>query len=568
MLTSSRTHARARDLHRVLGVSTKPAILIVDDEPAPLAALKDALVRRFGMDYRVIAHSSARAALDELSTIKSGGGEVALLVADQWMPEMTGSELLVRAHAMDDATRRALLVGWGDRSASSSILEGCAFGKLDNYVVKPWAPAEVHLYPMISEFLSEWTRERGPRMEIVRVVGEEPSRRTHELRDFLERNGIPYGFYPAASLRGQSLLEQTRSGTSRLPVVILLDGQALADPTTAELGDALGKTDLETAVCDLVIIGGGPAGLAGAVYGASEGLRTVVVEREAIGGQAGTSSLIRNYLGFPRGISGAELAQRAWQQAWLFGTKFVLARRCTELRADGDRRVLHCDGGLEVSARAVLIASGAEYRRLTAPGVERFVGAGVFYTAMTDQRVMRDREVWVVGGGNSAGQAVVHLSRYARKVTLLVRGDALEKGMSDYLVQVIRHRPNVEVRLATEIVAGEGEVTLKRLVLRDHAHDTQETVPAEVLFVMIGASPRTDWLAGAVERDRHGFVCTGPDVDRSRFPLSRAPTRFETSMPGVFAAGDVRAGSAKRLASAVGEGSVSVQHVWEYLSLI
>jgi thioredoxin reductase (NADPH) len=545
-------------------VNTKPVILIVDDEPGPLAALRDALVRRFGGDYRIAAHTSAKASLAELAAIKEGGGDTALVVADQWMSEMTGVEVLERAHAIDHATRRALLVGWGDRSASVSILEGCAFGKLDNYIVKPWKPAEVHLYPVISEFLAEWAREFGPQLELVRVVGDEPSRRTHELREFLERNGVPYGFYPSTSSKGQSLLEETRVDRSKLPVVILLDGTPLGNPTNLELGDALGKTDLETTECDLAIVGGGPAGLAAAVYGASEGLRTVVVEREAIGGQAGTSSLIRNYLGFPKGISGAELAQRAWQQAWLFGAKFVFARGCAGLRAVGDRRLLAIENGRELSARAVVLACGATYRRLEATGLERFVGAGVFYTAMTDQRVMRGKDAWVVGGGNSAGQAVVHLSRYARKVTLLVRASSLEKGMSDYLVQAIRHLPNVEVRLNTEIASGDGERTLERLVLRNRETGATETVVAHVLFAMIGASPHTGWLAEVVERDRRGFVRTGDDLER--WPLERAAARLETSMPGVFAAGDVRAGSAKRLASAVGEGTMSVQHAWDYLS--
>ncbi len=549
-------------------MTEKPVMLIVDDEPGPLAALSEALDRRFGADYRVVSHTSPRAALRDLISIKSNGGAIALVIADQWMPGMTGVEMLARAHRIDPGARRSLLVGWGDRAASSSILEGCAFGKLDNYIVKPWEPAEVHLYPFISEFLSEWTRELGPRMELVRIIGEERSRRTHELRDLFERNGVPYGFYASSSSRAQSLLAEASTDGSRLPVVILLDGRALVDPTNAELFDALNKTDAEDAPVDLAIVGGGPAGLAAAVYGASEGLSTVVVEREAIGGQAGTSSLIRNYLGFPRGISGADLAQRAWQQAWLFGAKFVFARGCTGLCERDGRRVLTVDGARPLSARSIVLACGADYRRLTGPGLDRLVGAGVFYTAMTDQRVMRGRHAWVVGGGNSAGQAVVHLSRYAGKVTLLVRGDALEKGMSDYLVQEIRRLPNVEVRLRTEVVAAEGEPVLERLVLRDRVTERTETAPAEVLFAMIGAAPRTDWLGDAIERDARGFIRTGPDVDRARFRLDREPARYETSMPGVFAAGDVRAGSAKRLASAVGEGTVSVQQAWDYLSPI
>lgn len=546
----------------------KPLILIVDDEATPLAKLEAAVERRFGADYEVVAHRSPRAALAQLRSWHEEGREVALVIADEQMEEMPGVDVLSCAHQIDDTARRALLVWWGDRTASNAILEGCAWGKLDNYLVKPWEPPEVHLYPLVSEFLAEWTREQRPPLEIVHLVGIEPSRRTHELRDFLDRNGIPYGFHDASSRSGRALLEETGATDARLPVVVLLDGRPLSDPTNRELGDALGKTDVRAQECDLAVVGGGPAGLAAAVCGASEGLKTVVVEREAIGGQAGASSLIRNYLGFPRGISGAELAQRAWQQAWLFGAKFALAHAGTSLRVDGDRRLLTVEGGIELRARAVVIASGAEYRRLEAPGIEPLVGAGVYYTAMTDQRVMRDRDAFVIGGGNSAGQAVVHLAKYARRVTLLVRSDALAKGMSDYLIQAIEHLPNVEVRLSTEIVAGEGEATLERLVLRDRVTGTTETVPAQTLYVMIGATPRTDWLGDAIERDRRGFVKTGDDISPERWPLSRRPARYETSLPGVFAAGDVRAGSSKRLASAVGEGSVAVQQIWDYLGAI
>ncbi len=543
-------------------------ILLVDDEAQPLRELREAIERRFGADYRVVAHASARAALADLRRIKDEGGEVALVIADQWMPEMTGRELLETAHGLDRSARRSLLVSWGDKGAQQMILEGCAFGQLDNYLLKPWSPAEVHLYPYLSEFLAEWTRECRPQLEIVKLVGDEAAARTRELRELLERNGIPHNFYDASSAIGRRRLEDTGCLGAPLPVVILLGGRVLADPTNAELHDALGRSDLDELQVDVAIVGAGPAGLAAAVYTASEGLATRVIEGEAIGGQAGTSSLIRNYLGFPRGISGADLAQRAWHQAWLFGTKFVFARACTSLRAVGEHKVLGVEGGLEISARAVVIATGASYRRLPVAGADRFTNMGLFYTAMTDQRVMRGREAWVVGGGNSAGQAAVHLARHARKVNLLVRGDSLEAGMSDYLAREIRHHPNLAGRLRTEIVAVEGARALERITVRDRARDTTETVPAESVFVMIGASPHTDWLEGVVERDRHGFLRTGGDVDRARWPLSRAPARFETSMPGVFAAGDVRAGSSKRLASAVGEGAVAAQLVWEYLHVI
>jgi thioredoxin reductase (NADPH) len=427
----------------------------------------------------------------------------------------------------------------------------------------------VHLYPAVTEFLSEWTRAYGPRLELVRVIGGRPSARSHELVDLLERKGLPHGFYAAGSPEANRLVEEQNIDVSRLPVVVLVDGRYLVDPTNAELSDALGESDTGDGQVDLAIVGAGPAGLAAAVYAASEGVRTVVIEREVVGGQAGTSALIRNYLGFPRGISGAELAKRAYEQAWLFGAKYVLAREVSGLRASGDDRIVRLSDGREIVARAVLIATGASYRRLGIPALERLQGAGVFYTVSTDTRVMRGRDAFVAGGGNSAGQAVVHLAKNARRVTMLVRGDSLATHMSDYLVQEIRRLPNVEVRLATEVVDGGGQRQLERIVIRDRARGTQETLPAEMLFALIGADPRTDWLSGTVWRDDHGFVLTGPDLDAAAlrdWPPGRSPRRFETSMPRVFAAGDVRSGSEKRVASAVGEGAVAVREIEESLA--
>ena len=555
---------------------TRPIIMIVDDEPGELGSLLDDLGRRFGGDYRVVPHLAPQAALDDLARVKTDGEEVALIIADQWMPEMTGLDFLARAHEIDRTAKRALLVAWGDRAAAPTILEGCAFGQLDNYLIKPWAPAEVHLYPSVSEFLAEWTRAYRPQMELVRVVGEHPSRRTHEIRELLQRSGITHGFYDVTSERGRQLLEQIERsrqlgaatvGPISLPIVILLDGRALAAPSNAEISDALGETNLEERSSDVVIVGAGPAGLAAAVYAASEGLRTVVVEREAVGGQAGTSSLIRNYLGFPRGISGAELAQRAYQQAWLFGAKYVFAREAKALRVSGGDRIVVLSDGNELTARAVIIASGASYRRLEAARLEHFVGMGVYYTAIgEDTRVLRGREVYVAGGGNSAGQAVVHLARNARRVVLLVRGDSLERQMSDYLVRQIVHLPNVEVRLRTEVVDADGAHSLQRISVRDRARGTIESVPAEMLFVLIGAQPHTEWLAETLLRDRHGFIVTGRDLPPDRFAGARPPMRFETSVPGVFAIGDVRRGSVKRVASAVGEGAVVIQLVHDYLA--
>jgi thioredoxin reductase (NADPH) len=549
-------------------VVRRPVILVVDDDAREREALLEALTRRFGRDYRVVSHPGARAALDDLERVKAAGDEVALIIADQLMPEMTGVDLLGRAHEIDRTAKRALLVAWGDRAASPTILEGCAFGQLDNYLLKPWAPAEVHLYPPVGEFLAEWTQAYRPRMELVRVVGENPSRRTREICELLERSGIAYGLYEMGSPRGRQLLDEVaRSGQPiSLPIVLLLDGHALPAPSNAELFDALGENEVAERRCDVLIVGAGPAGLAAAVYAASEGLRTVLVERETVGGQAGTSSLIRNYLGFPRGISGAELAQRAYQQAWLFGAKYLFAREARTLRVNGADRVVTLSDGSELAARAVIIASGASYRRLDVPSLERLVGMGVYYTAIgEDTRVIHGHEVYVAGSGNSAGQAVVYLARNARRVVLLVRGESLERHMSDYLVRQIARLPNVDVRLRTEIVDAEGAHALEHLRLRDGTRGITELVPVEMLFVLIGAQPHTEWLADAVLRDRHGFIVTGRDLPTSA-ERARPPMRFETSVPGVFAIGDVRCGSVKRVASAVGEGAVAVQFVHEYLA--
>jgi thioredoxin reductase (NADPH) len=549
-------------------VLKKPVIMIVDDEPAPLAAMSRALIRRYSEDYRIISHSTPRAALNDLERLKAEGEEVALLIADQWMPELTGVEFLRKAHDLHPTAQRALLVAWGDQHASITILQACAFNFIENYILKPWSPPEVRLYPLIGNFLSDWTRAHAPRMELVKVIGDDPSPRTHEVCTFLERNGIPHGHYLAASAAGQGLLNQIGQKDSRLPAVIMQDGRVLVDPPNAELADELGITTLEERSCDLAIVGAGPAGLAAAVYGASEGLRTLVIEREAVGGQAGSSSLIRNYLGFPGGISGSELALRAYQQAWLFGAKYVLAREVTGLRAVGIDRLITLSDGTEITARAVLIATGATYCRLDIPRLERFTGAGVFYAAGSETLVMKDKEVIVIGGGNAAGQAVIHLAKSARRVTLLVRGDALEKGMSDYLVRDIRRLPNVEIRLQTEAVDGDGEHRLERVEVRNYATGTVETLQAAALFVMIGAVPHTEWLAGSVERDKNGFIVTGQDLEVLDMVhrLTRHPMKLETSMPGVFAAGDVRIGSVKRVASAAGEGAIAVQLVHEYLT--
>jgi thioredoxin reductase (NADPH) len=514
-------------------MAERPLIVVVDDEPDALAALLDALTRRFGGDYRVMPHLSARAALDAICKSKEEE-EIALVIADQRMPEMMGREFLARARSITPTAKRALMVAWGDREASPSILQACALGELDNYLYKPWAPAEIHLYPLISEFLAEWTRIYRPGMELIRIVGDAQSARSNEIRELLNRNGVPYGFHPAGSVPANRLVEERGAELTAMPVVFLHDGTVLVDPTDAEIMDAIGESPHELA-CDVAVVGAGPAGLTAAVYAGSEGLRTVVIERHVIGGQAGASSLIRNYLGFPRGISGAELTQRAYQQAWLFGAKFVFAREVTRLRQRGAQKILTLSDGREILTTAVVVGTGAKYRRLDVPSLERFVGRSIFYTTFGESRLVSDLDVAVAGGGNSAGQAAIHLAGFARRVTLIVRANALGKGMSDYLVRQIRSTPSIDVRLDSEIVGGEGGDHLETLMIQNNKRNTTETVRATLLFALIGATPHTDWLAGVVQRDAKGFIVTGHDIDLGAWPIQRRPMSFETSVPGLFA---------------------------------
>lgn len=530
-----------------------------------------ALARRFGGDYRIVSHLLPETALADLEKLKAAGDDVALVIADQWMPGITGTEFLVKAHAIHPQAQRLLAVDWGDRGATPEILRGCASERLDNYIRKPWNPAEIYLYPAISEFLAAWTRAHGPRMEIVRIVGQDPSPRSHELRVQFEKNGIPFGFYSAASAEGREILKQVSLDDSQLPVVVLLDGHALVDPTDADIWDALGASDPtgEEGEWDLAIIGAGPAGLAAAVYAASEGLKTVVIEREAVGGQAGTSSLIRNYLGFPTGLSGNELARRAYEQAWLFGAKFIFARSAVSLEERHDCKVIKLSDGREVSTRAVVLATGAAYRRYERPEIERFMGHGLFYVALTDNRVVEGLNVFVAGAGNSAGQAAVHLAKTAKKVTLLVRGSQLDKYMSDYLVDQLGRQKNIEILLDTEVVGAEGDHDLERLVLLNRRTGEEKTVPANLLFALIGSVPPTKWLGESIFKDQKGFVVTGQRLLELGVPwtLERPPYTYETSMPGVFCVGDSRHGSGRRVAAAVGEGSSCMSNVHQYLQL-
>lgn len=543
----------------------RPAIIVLDDEPAALASMLDALTRRFGTDYRIVPHLSAASALEAVGAMQRDGEEIALVIADQWTPEMTGIEFLDRVRAMEPTAKRALLVAWGDQTASPTILQGCALGQLDNYLYKPWTPAEIHLYPLVSEFLSEWTQVHRPGMELIHIVGDDESPRSHEIRELLNRNGVPFGFHDAKSPAAGRLSDERGVDLDVLPAVFLLDGSVLFDPTDAQIMDAIGETPHELR-CEVAVIGSGPAGLTSAVYAGSEGLQTLVVEENVVGGQAGASSLIRNYLGFPRGISGAELTQRAYQQAWLFGAKFVFARKVTRIEAEEREKLLTLSDGRTIVATSAIIATGATYRRLEVPGIDRFVGRSVFYTTFGGTRLTGGFDAAIVGGGNSAGQAAIHLAGFARRVTLIVRGASIEKGMSDYLVQRIRHADNIDVRLDSEVAGVQGDTVLETVTIRNRTSDAVETIPARFLFVLIGALPNTDWLADTVQCDKNGFILTGRDLDMKRWQLERMPMNFETSVPGIFAAGDARLGSMKRVASAVGEGAGVVQNVHEYLA--
>lgn len=549
---------------------SRPVILVVDDNPTDLSEMINALARRYGGDYRVSSHLSPESAFTELEKMLQDGEELALVIADQWMPGITGLEFLARAQSLHPKAQRALLVNWGDRDASVEVLRGCATERLDNYIRKPWAPAEVHLYPAVGERLANWTRTYGPRMEIVRVVGEHPSSRTTAIRQQLEKNGIPHGFYTVESKEAQELLKQAGIDASKLPIVFLLDGHALVDPSNEQLWDALGASDVQGGEieCDVAIVGGGPGGLAAAVYAASEGFSTLVIECEAVGGQAGTSSLIRNYLGFPSGLSGAELANRAYEQAWLFGAKFMFAREAVKLEVNGAKRILTLSDGTVVIANVVILATGAKYRRYEQPEIERFFGHGLEYTALGDNRIVEGLDIFVAGGGNSAGQAATHLAKTAKSVTLLVRGHSLDQYMSDYLVQQIARASNITVMLNTEVVGAEGDYSLEKLVLLNRQTGEKQTVSAIFLFALIGAVPPTKWIENRVFLDQKGFVVTGPRLLEMNAPWNydRPPHQYETSIPGVFCVGDSRHGSGKRLAAAVGEGSACMQNVHAYLT--
>jgi thioredoxin reductase (NADPH) len=547
-------------------------------DPATFAALDRDLPRRFGADYEIVLQSASDSALQAFAQWREEGREVALILADLWLPESTGIELLTQAHDLHPRAKRCLFLAYGDTAAGNAIYQAMTLGRIDDYFLRPWSTPGERLYLMVSELLGMWSRRNRPRFEAVRVIGESWAPRSHELSDLLNRNSIPYGFYAADSAEGQTLLRELgHDNGGHLPLLALYDGQVLVDPTNAEIAQAIGaQTDPGGDLYDVVIVGAGPAGLSAAVYAASEGLKTVLLEREAFGGQAGTSSLIRNYLGFPKGVSGVDLAYRASEQAMLFGTTLIIAREAIGLSVKDAERVVYLRDGGQVRGKAVVIATGVTYNRLDVPHLETFMGSGVFYgAAITEARAMAGQRVIVVSAGNSAGQAAIHLASYADQVTLLVRGPSLAATMSDYLIKQLEILSNVQVRLTTQVVDAKGAQRLEGLVLRDTSTGSMEAVPAAALFILIGASPHTEWLPDNVARDTQGFILTGREVVHSGVSAggidqpgeARPPALLETSLPGVFAVGDVRARSVKRVASAVGEGSITIMLVHEYLSM-
>ena len=547
----------------------EPVLLLVHD-PGARDCVEAELRKRYAADYQVITTGSVQETLGVLGQLRDDQRQVGLVLADQQLPEAMGTELLAQVRQLHPAARRVLLTTWGDQA--EPIMQATVLGDIDAYGVKPGPPPDERFHRFVTEQLDEWGRSNLPGLEVVRVVGEEWAARSHELRELLGRNGIPFGFYPADSPDGQRVLEEAGAAGTALPTVVLFDGRILADPSNAEIGEAIGVQTKPGGGCyDVTVIGAGPAGLAAAVYGASEGLSTVVLEPEAIGGQAGTSSLIRNYLGFPTGVSGGDLAVRAYTQAWNFGAEYVYSNPATGLRPDGSELVVTVADGSEVRSRAVVVATGMAYRRLGIPALDALTGAGVFYgAAASEARAMKDREVFVVGGANSAGQAAVHLARYAAHVTVLVRGRSLADSMSEYLIREIESTPNIAVRHRVAVTGGAGQSRLEHLTLTDLESGAAETVDAAALFVLIGAEPRTQWLPDAVRRDQSGFVVTGTDLlpggrPDEQWPLRRLPMFLESSLPGVFAAGDVRHGSVKRVASAVGEGSIAIRLVHDHL---
>jgi thioredoxin reductase (NADPH) len=570
----------------------RPVLLAVDDDPDVLRAVERDLRKQYSDRYRVMSSDSGPGGLDILNRLAQRSEPVALLLADHRMPRMTGIEFLTEAIQRYPDVRRVLLTAYADTEAAIRAINVV---KLDHYLLKPWDPPERNLYPVLDDLLDQWSASYKLPFDGIRVIGTRWSSSCYELREFLARNHIPYQWLDVESAEAQTLVARSVESSSMaagatptvlattaladrgsaLPIAVLPDGAILANPTSTELANRIGlQTHPQTDFFDLVIVGGGPAGLAAAVYGASEGLKTIIVEREAPGGQAGLSSRIENYLGFPSGLSGADLTRRAVAQARRFGAEILSPQQVTKVRADGLYRVLTLADGCELSCHSMVIATGVQWRKLDIPGVERLQGAGVYYGAgSTEALSCRDEDVYIVGGANSAGQAAMNFARYARSVVMLVRGESLAASMSQYLINDIAKTPNIRVECSSQLAAVHGEQHLEAISVTCAHSGTVEKIPAHSLFVFIGAEPRTEWLDGFVERDARGFVFTGPDTMRggkrpAGWFLDRDPFLLETSMPGVFAVGDVRYGSMKRVASGVGEGSIAIQFVHRHLAKV
>ena len=546
----------------------KPVILAVDDDVSVLEMVVQDLRRQYGANYRIQRAASGQAALDTCDQLKKRGDTVALFVSDQRMPGMSGVEFLGKAMEYFPDAKRALLTAYADTEAA---IQAINTAKINYYLTKPWDPPEERLYPVLNDLLETWKEGYRPPFEGLRVVGPRYTLRDHQVRDFLSRNQVPYVWMdPEQSAEAVELLTRFKLDDRKLPVVLFGDGTSLVQPGQMELAAKIGlRTQATKEFYDLVIVGAGLAGLAAAVYGASEGLRTLVIEDEAPGGQAGSSSRIENYLGFPEGVRGEDLARRALIQATRFGAE-MLTQKAIGLRIDNNYNIVQLADGREVSCHACLIAVGVYYRRLTTPGVERLTGAGVYYgAAMTEAQACKDENIFIVGGANSAGQAAMYFSKYAKKVTMLVRADSLKNSMSKYLIDQIAGTSNIEVKTRCQVVEALGEARLS--CLRLCGPENEETVPASGLFIFIGAAPNTDWLPDTIMRDANGFLLSGSDLKvdgkmHKNWNLPREPYLLETSVPGIFVAGDVRHGSVKRVASAVGEGSISVQFIHQYLA--
>ncbi|KKC06306.1 FAD-dependent oxidoreductase [Mycobacterium nebraskense] len=544
----------------------KPVLLTVDDDPSVSRAVARDLRRQYGDGHRIVRAESGPDALETLKELKLRGETVAVLIADYRMPQMSGIEFLEQAMDMYPAARRVLLTAYADTHAA---IDAINVVDLDHYLLKPWDPPQEKFYPVIDALLDAWRAAPEHPIPHTKVIGHRWSERSWQVRDFLARNGLHYSWFMADDPDGERLLKAAGEDGLRLPIVVTERGDTLVEPTDAQLADTLGLTTTPSQeFYDLIVIGGGPAGLAAAVYGASEGLRTVLIERTATGGQAGQSSRIENYLGFPDGVSGGQLADRARRQAEKFGAELITARTATALEVNGPKRTVRFADGGSIDAHAVILATGVAYRQLPAEGCGELTGRGVYYgAAVSIASECAGEEVYVVGGANSAGQAAMYLSREAKSVTIVVRAPSLDASMSYYLIQQIRQRPNITVRTCTEVRRAVGNDHLERLTLVDNRTGDTEDVTCARMFIFIGAAPRTEWLDGVLARDDHGFVLTGPDLRNvCGWTLDRPPHHLETSVPGVFATGDVRAESAKRVAAAVGEGSMAVMLVHRYLA--